>query len=221
MPLIYQAPLFESAQFLITPLGPEDVEEVIQCVLATFLEGEPMCAALGLTEKDFKLFTRLFTEKAAREGLSVIARHPMTNELMGCIISDDMASEPPTGLENIPERTLPIVYLLEELDAKFLERNPPAPGQYFHMFICGVYKKFSGLQLTPALTKASEKLAAGKGFKTALIEATGPISQHILINKMGYVQEAALAYKEFCYKNSYPFRNISECSACLLLSKSL
>jgi hypothetical protein len=221
MPLVIDNCLYKSSDFLIKILEPEDVEEATQCILHNFLSGEPMCSALQLTEDDFELFIRLFTEKSAKEELSVIARHPVTNKFMGCIISEDMATEAPEGIENMSEKALPIVSLLEELDAEFLSKNPPIPGEFFHMLLCGVYKEFSGLQLTHLLTQESEKLAKERGYKLALIEATGPASQYVVKEKMGYKQQEALTYKTFSYNGSYPFASISNCESCLLLSKVL
>lgn len=57
------------------------------------------------------------------------------------------------------------------------------------------------------------------GFKYAVLEATGPISQHIAQNKFGYKLNNEIKYKDYLFNNEFVFQTIETNESCQLLVK--
>lgn len=61
-------------------------------------------------------------------------------------------------------------------------------------------------------------MAAKAGFSTAIVEATGKISQHIF-RKYGFEDRASLDYQIYEYKGIKVFEGIKEHKSCVLMEK--
>jgi ribosomal protein S18 acetylase RimI-like enzyme len=134
-------------------------------------------------------------------------------------VCEDFVTELPEGIENISSNFNPIIALLCELDDPFKIENNVVPGQYLHMFMGGVYKEYAGSGIASGMTQFIEGHAKSKGFKGAVGEVTGPISQHVYIKQLGYKEISAIDYSNFKFEGENIFQNINECKSCILIAK--
>ncbi len=73
--------------------------------------------------------------------------------------------------------------------------------------------------ISTLLQNASFEEAKQLGFKYAVLEATGPISQHIAQNKFGYKLNNEIKYKDYLFNNEFVFQTIETNESCQLLVK--
>jgi len=202
-------------------LSYRDIEEAVECIAKTFSLGEPMTSLLQITENEFRYFARIFIEKTAQEGLSVVARNAETGQFLGCIICEDYVTDLPEGIGMISPNFGPIVELLDTLGANYKADNNVAKGEIYHLFMGGVYPQYAGLNIAKTLTEHLENMARNKGYSKAIGEVTGPISQHVYIDKLGYSPVYDISYKDFIFEGNTVFEAINSCESCILIVKDL
>ncbi len=202
-------------------LSSEDVDEAIDCIAQTFSQGEPMTSLLGISKEEFTYFAKVFITKAAREGMSVVARDIYSDQFMGCIICEDYVTDLPEGIEDISPNFNPIIALLESLGTCYKTEHSVNPGELYHLFMGGVYKEFAGSGVASQMSFFIEKLGKEKGYNGAIGEVTGPISQHVYINQLGYQPLYHIRYSDFLYEGKRIFKNITACEKCILIYKPL
>jgi len=144
-----------------------------------------------------------------------------TGRVVGCLICADFAGDLPDGLDTISPKFTPIFCLLGELDERYKEKYPVERGELYHLFMGGVLKAYASAGLIRQLTHAAEMLARHRGFRGAIGEATGPISQHVYLSYLGYREVMALSYAEFAFEGEKIFANITDCPSCKLIYKAL
>ena len=69
------------------------------------------------------------------------------------------------------------------------------------------------------LYKISEKYALENGYRNVFTISTGPISQHIRINKLGFVIVDQTDYKLFKFSGRHVFAQIDNVDTCKCLVK--
>jgi hypothetical protein len=85
----------------------------------------------------------------------------------------------------------------------------------------GVLKGYGGQGIIHQMTQKAEELARKHGFIGAVGEVTGPISQHVYLNHLGYQEVDAVSYHAYTYEGEHIFRNVSACTSCKLIYKPL
>lgn len=197
----------------------DDYQGAVDCVLDTFTNGEPMVNTLKITNDEFKYFAEIYINKAIKDQLSVVAKDG--NKVIGAVVSEDLLTEPPTGIEKVSENMIPIFEILTKLDEYYIEQKKPEKGQVLHMFMGSVYKKYAGNNIVSKLVKLTENIAREKHFKQIVVEATGDISRHIFDRNEKFVEVSKIDYKTFEFNGKNIFYDIKGGSACVLFEKSL
>jgi len=198
----------------------EDLQGAVNCLAEAFTTGEPISKTLGVTLEEFKGFAEIFGGKAVREELSIVARKRETNEVLGCLISDDFVTDLPEDIEKINNKFTPVFYFLEELDAAYKQQNKIQKNEILHLFMLAVSPEHSGKKIGSNLIEASETLGKIKGYKGAIAEVTSVASQYITIQKQNYEAIAAIQYREFEFEGKRVFQNIEEPQSCKLVYKA-
>jgi hypothetical protein len=220
-------------------LGAGDIPGALECLGVAF-ENEPMGRVLGVTDEEIRIFSAPILEKACEEGLSVVARN-REDIVMGVNLCLDWTTEIPVS-EGVSRKFDPIMKLLATLDEGMIERldedsrmrvvdetGKVGKGRILHMFMLGVLKG-NPKEMGTTLTRTTERLAKICGFEATAAEATGPISQHIVLNKFGYREVSAVDYSDFTFKGEKPFTGIpanfrsqdgKPCSNCKLVIRFL
>lgn len=201
-------------------LGPQHVDGATACIAGTFAAGEPMSQHLGITQDEFTQFARLFIEKTANEGLSVVAVDE-NQQVVGATIAEDYATEPPVGLETISEKFTPIFALLESLGKPYVASQGVTSGTHYHIFMCGVYQKYANRRLAQKLNQFAQDVARERKFKTAVCEATGRISQFVCTNQLEFDYVDEINYQNFLLSGEAVFANITSVDSCILYERHL
>jgi hypothetical protein len=197
-----------------------DQDEMIPLLAEAFSQDDPMPRALGVSAGEFELLVRSSSSAAAAEGLTIVARSADTGEMAGALLAADFTAPPPAGFEQLSEKMLPIFALLEQLDARYQRDKVIEPGVYLHLLLMGVARPFTGRQMAQHLLAVCEENGRRKGYHTAVGEATGSVSQHIL-RKQGYIERFQISYQEYRYKGAPVFASIKGHSGVILMDKAL
>lgn len=191
----------------------------VKCVLNTFLRGEPMLNALGVKKDEFIHFVEIYVKKAISDGYSVVALE--NDRVIGSIVSEDLLTEPPKGIEKCFEFMMPVFDVLSKLDEKYIEAKKPQKGEVYHMLLGSVYKEYAGNKVTVNMIKRADELAVEAGFKKNVVEATGNISAAIFAKDPNFKEFARINYLDFEFEGKKIFKNIKGGEACILFEKEL
>jgi GNAT superfamily N-acetyltransferase len=201
-------------------LAAADVEEMTALIAATFSRAEPMGAALGLHPGVVRQVVSVFALRAVEDGLTLVARDTGTGELVGALLADDFAAPPPEGIDAVSERFRPIAALLEELDASYRVGRSMRPGEYLRLAMLGVSPAAAGRRVGQRLVELCLENGARRGFRTAVTEATGRVSQHIC-RKHGFVERITCPYGSFRFEGRPVFASIAEHHGAVLMDRHL
>lgn len=221
LPLVYDSLPVKCHEIVYDVLDEQSVTQAIHCLITTFPDNEPMTKSLGISQDAFQDLAEIFVRKTAIDGLSIAAKDRWTGKLLGCQISEDFEGEPPGGLEHLHSDFNPILALLNTLDSHYKSSHLIFPNELLHEFMMGVYPEHKGRNIGYNLLKASHILGRMKGFKGAIAEVTGPISQRIFVDKHHYQVLKEIKYHQFKFHGNACFKGIGEYAACQLVYKDL
>ncbi len=203
-----------------TIAASSDSDEIICLLAEVFSQSDPPAVAVGLSCNEMKRFLQLIVPRVIPDGLTVVARSEDDGRLAGVFLSDDFASPPELDPGQFNSKLLPIFSMLETLDEQFRRGKTIAAGEYLHLFMLGVNAQFSGRGIAQGLVQASIDNGRRKGYRTALTEATGKVSQHIF-RKNGFMDRFSVAYRDFVYENKTVFASIREHDKAILMDRLL
>lgn len=211
--------LKEKEGIIYKVLQADDLEQTIKCISEVFPRNEPTTKELGITPFEFYSYAEIYCKKALKEGLSVVAKDKVTGNVIGFCISEDLASEPPEGIEMINPKFHPVMALLNSLDEEYKKSHKVEKGQILHLVMAGVSQHYEGRNVVTTLTAENLKHAKLKNYSGAVAEATGLVSQHIARDKLGFKEMFEIEYKSFIYGEKHIFKNIENSPSCILLEK--
>lgn len=113
----------------------------------------------------------------------------------GVLITDDFTSPLPMGSAGMSPKFEPIFELLGRLDERYREERTIAPGEYLHLFMLATEARYRGRGVAGKLVQKCLANGAEKGYRYALTEATGVISQGVF-RSAGFVERLRAAYRE-------------------------
>ena len=203
-----------------TVARPSDSNDIIRLLAEVFSQSEPPAVAMGLSFGDMKQFLELIVPRVIRDGLTVISRSTNAGKLAGALLSDDFASPPDLDLSKIDSKLLPIFSMLELLDQQFRRGRTLVHGEYLHLFMLAVDGEFAGHGIGQGLVQACIENGLRQGYKMALTEATGKVSQHIF-RKNGFADRFGVSYRTFEYRGRKVFAPIREHDRAILMDRSL
>lgn len=201
-------------------LTENDLEAAIYCIESAFISGEPMFKALSLTTEQFRSGVAVICQRVLEQGLSVIAKDNQSGKVVGCAIGKDFMTDMLDGTEAVSPKLYPVFHLLEMLDENYKAQHSVQPGELLHFLLLGVIKPFTNQGIGRLLTLELHHLAQKHHYQGVILEATGPISQHIFLNRLNYQEIDAIYYREFEYEGQKVFSSITECESCQLLIHS-
>lgn len=197
----------------------KDLEETVTLLSNVFSSGEPVTKSLEITPKEFHYFAEIYCKKAVREGLSIIAKDKDNNNVIGFLISEDLDTEPPEGIEKIDKKILPLMALVDALEID-IKTNKKEGEHRFHKFLGGTDKKYENRHILTILNEESVKLARNNNFTSVVAEPSGFATQH-LFNKWGFEIRKMIDYKTFLYEGKNVFKNIEGPIGIPLMEKSI
>ena len=197
-----------------------DTAAVVGLIARVFSESEPPAVAMRLTRGDFERFVGALCPKAAADGLTVVARAGETNEIVGVLLTDDFAEPPEFDVNDLNEKMLPILAMLDGLDEEYRKRRVIRPGQYLHLFMLAVDPKCAGRGVAQQLVAACLANGREKGYTMAITEATGVVSQHVF-RKLGFADRFRTSYQDYRYHGRPVFASIRGHDATILMDRDV
>lgn len=200
-----------------------DINELHEMAVITaesFAQYEPITSSLRIPSEAFMDFVRLRWPKAEQEELTVIARNQDTNQIIGAMIADDFAIKPPDAIRHLGGNFEPVWAILDELDAQYKQGKILPKGEYLHLLMLAIDERQTRKNVAKNLVKTCLEHSIRKGYKTAVVEATGKVSQHIL-RKIGFVDCFIIPYKNFTFQGIRVFESIKDHDSVILMDKSL
>ena len=197
-----------------------ELDEMAMMAGEAFARYEPVTSALGISSEDFAEFVRLLGPKAVQDELTVIARNQETNQIIGAMITDDFASEPPEEIRRLGDNFEPVWAILDELDTQYKQGRILPKGEYLHFFLLAVDHRQTGKNVARNLVRTCLENGVGKGYKTGIVEATGVVSQNIF-RQFGFVDCFEIPYKTFTFQGSRVFDSIEGHHGVILMDKAL
>jgi ribosomal protein S18 acetylase RimI-like enzyme len=199
---------------------PDDAEAVIGLLARRFSESDPLSVAMDLTRSEMAQFLQRIVRVGLADGLTVIAREARTGKPAGVLLTDDFASPPPVDTNLISPKFLPILTLLEKLDAQYGASRGLGKGGCIHLFMLAVEVEYSGQGIAQQLVAECCANGRRRGYGQAVTEATGRVSQQVF-RKSGFAEQIQIGYREFLYEGEAVFSSITEHEAAILMDKTL
>jgi hypothetical protein len=197
-----------------------ELYEVAAMAAEAFTRYEPVISSLGISLEDFADFVRLLGPKVGQEELTVIARNQDTNQIIGAMVTDDFAIEPPEEMRCLGNNFEPMWAVLDELDTQYKQGRILPKGEYLHLFLLAVDHRQSGKNVARNLVQICLENGVMKGYKTGIVEATGVVSQHIF-RKFGFLDRFEAPYQTFTFQGRQVFESIKDHHGLILMDKAL
>lgn len=205
-------------------MAAPDADELARMMGEVFARRDPPAYAVGITPEEFEFFVGLLCPKAAREGLTIIARAASggssPGQLLGAMLTEDAAGEMPGGLEQLSAKFDPVMDILGQLDAEYKSTRTIQPGEAIHLFLLGVAESAAGRGIAQQLVARTLEHAAARGYRLGITEATNQTSQHIF-RKLGFTQRVRRSYAEHRFHGAAHFTAIAEHGGPMLMDRPL
>ena len=193
---------------------------MIHLIASVFSTAEPPAVAMGLSFADLSEFLHLLAPCALDDGLTVIARSYASDKVIGALLTDDFAVRAPLDPQRLSPRFLPILAMLDSLDDQYRSGREIRPGEYLHLFMIAVDPQFAGQGIGQRLVERCLDNGARKGYRWAVTEATGVISQRVFRN-LGFEERCRISYRDFRYRDEAAFAAITGHDGAALMDRSL
>ena len=191
----------------------EHAREASEVIGMAFAEDEPLAVARQIRSEDLAKSVAARGRFFAEECVSVIARFGETKELAGVVLAHDFTTYS-------YETTGPIGSLLTSLDDRYRGLRKISAGDFLHINMLAVSRKYRGRQIARSLVELCIEVARGRGFAFAVTEATNLASQRVM-RENGFVDRYEILYDSFYYENKKPFESITEHPSIILMEKEL
>jgi ribosomal protein S18 acetylase RimI-like enzyme len=201
-------------------LQTSEVDPMVRLLATAFSVAEPPAVAMGLSYDELAGFVGLLAPRAVDDGLTVVARDCAGGELVGVVLTDDFAAPSPIDLHLISKRFLPIFAMLDALDAQYRHGRTIVPGQHLHLFMLAVDARFAGQGIAQRLVETCLENGRKKGYRHAVTEATGVISQRVF-RKLGFEERHRVSYRDYSYGGEAVFASIVGHDGAALMERML
>jgi len=175
---------------------------------------------MGLSVAEMEEFLQPQMSATMAQGLTIVARRTGSDELVGALLNDDLASPLPLDLSHLNPKYRPIIALLGSLEEHYNSGRSIAHGECLHLFMLAGDERFKGCGIGRGLVKTSLDNGFRKGYRTAVTEATASTSQHIF-RTLGFAERFLICYRDFMYESTAVFRSIQDPSSAILMEKPL
>eukprot|EP00754_Rhynchopus_humris_P041600 Rhum_TRINITY_DN25156_c0_g1::Rhum_TRINITY_DN25156_c0_g1_i1::g.181360::m.181360 len=202
------------ARFEFVVAKPEHASG-ITAIYSECFQHEAMSACLGIGPNGWDNMGRLYGEKSANEGHTIIAIDTTDNSVAAFAICEDAITHKPEGFhEGQTDKHTAVFALLDQLNAEHFAATPgdkaEKTGHTMHLWCLGVKRGYRGANLGFRVAEYSMQLAQKNGYQRAVVEATGAYSQRI-VRKLGFVKGHEVVYREYTAADgSMPFKEMDE-----------
>lgn len=181
---------------------------------------DPPAVAVGITAAEFEAFVRLFGAKAVADRLTIVARSADTREMIGALLTEDSASPPPSGMDQLSRKFDPINDILDQLDTDYWRGQAARQGDCLHLFLLGVARSFGGRGVAQQLVATCLENGLQRGYRLAVTEATNSVSQHIF-RRLGFADRVRRSYRDHRFEGRAVFSSIEGHAGPILMDKAI
>lgn len=181
---------------------------------------DPPAVAVGITAAEFEAFVRLFGAKAVADRLTIVARSADTREMIGALLTEDSASSPPSGMDQLSRKFDPINDILDQLDTDYWRGQAARQGDCLHLFLLGVARSFGGRGVAQQLVATCLENGLQRGYRLAVTEATNSVSQHIF-RRLGFADRVRRSYRDHRFEGRAVFSSIEGHAGPILMDKAI
>lgn len=189
-------------------LQSAEIESMVHLIASAFSSAEPPAVAMGLTVLDLAKFLRILVPQALTGELTTVARLRASGEVVGAMLCDDFAAPLAVDLNAVHRGFRPIFGVLGQLDRQYSSGKPAQEGEYVHLLMLAVDARFVGRGIAQGLVRSTLENARAKGYRWAVTEATGVVSQH-LFRKLGFQERLRISYQDYKYEGDAVFSSIT------------
>jgi PHD/YefM family antitoxin component YafN of YafNO toxin-antitoxin module len=200
----------------IQPLTSKYHKSAFKCLMDYFFTQEPMVKALNISRESIEPYVKELIEKAIDDRLSFVQLND-NQEVVAVVIAEDYFGEPSDTLLELSAGLEPVFALLEKVGSTFCANNLMKTNRFYHLLMIASAEKGAAT----FITKVALEFAKKKGFVSAVVEATGTISQHIIQNTFHFKELQAVPYANFEYNGKKVFEDITTSEACKFYEKEL
>jgi len=207
----------------------QDISDVVDCFSNFFRKEEPLTRAMAFSEEEFLPVVTSTCKKAARDGLSIVAREKTSQCLLGFSIGKDYRDCTFDEEFEFSPKFNPIFELHGEMDEVYKKMHSLKSGEVYLHHALGIDlqyfedhlgEKQACVNIVPELSKLTYELARKRNFKKIIGHATSLFTQR-LYKKYDFSEVFRVNYKTFSYKDDDVFRNIKWHSGCVLFERIL
>ncbi|NQW04349.1 MAG: GNAT family N-acetyltransferase [Acidobacteria bacterium] len=149
-----------------------------------------------------------------------MARSAETGEMVGALLTEESASAPPGGMDQLSAKFDPIFDILGQLDAEYRTGRPIRPGESLHLFLLGVAPRFTGRGIAHRLVSTAVSHGVARKYRVAVKEATNKTSQHVF-RTHGFVERVQRSYQNHQFSGRAVFGSIADQGGPILMDKQL
>jgi ribosomal protein S18 acetylase RimI-like enzyme len=212
--------LAEKEGIVFKRMERRDIEQTAELLSRIFSAKEPVLLALGISCDEYRNFAEFHCEKAAEEGLSVVAADKATGNIVGFSISEDLLNPHQEENSSFSKKIEADLACISELQDKYKAIQPVEEGEALHIFLLGVGEGYERRNIAKTLVTENLRLAKTQNFTTAIAEASGAVSQHIF-RSLGFQEQGAIEYKSYTFNGEKVFRAIEHPTSYILMSKKI
>jgi ribosomal protein S18 acetylase RimI-like enzyme len=200
-----------------------DLDRVADVIGRAFANCDPMAIAQQLSVNELADYVKLIGEWAEKQQLTVVAKHKLTDEVVGVVLAGDFALDFPLTPENSKHLSIkfePIVEVLESLEAQYKHNKQIKAGEYLYIHMLAVSPEHQRKKIAQNSIQVCLNNGIEKGFTSALVEAANSVSQHIF-GKLGFIPRHQIDYQQFTYQDKKVFASIKAHTGTILMDKLL
>ncbi len=93
-------------------------------------------------------------------------------------------------------------------------------GEHLHLFMLAVDARFAGHGIAQTLVRTCIDNGRKKGYRHAVTEATGVISQRVF-RKLGFEERCRVSYRDYCYQGEAVFASVAGHDGAALMERRL
>jgi RimJ/RimL family protein N-acetyltransferase len=187
------------APVVITPLCDADVNEAARLCFEVFLYDEPTTRRIAPDPVRVFPESVWYVQSLVGRGLSFVAQNEQTHEIAGIVFSFDLTDDFSPDHERFTaffDNFRPAIAMIDELEARYLDRSWCSPGFVLHAFQGGVRREYRRSGVLTALVDRMIAAARERGFHKIVADCTSPESQQAL-ERCGFRQAGFLGYDAF------------------------
>ena len=196
-----------SKNIIIEPLTMDDSHMAFDLASRVFHASSPIHQCLSISLETYQDFLWPSFKFMVRENLSFIAKEPVADKIIGCMIITDFISS--FGAKSkTPEAFEPFQALTSALRAEYPTQARTLKGHSILIDMAAVHPNFEGFGIYQRLRADAQMHAQKRGFRYVIGELSSAATQHVVLKRLGHTKRADIPFASFEHKGDRPFQTI-------------